>query len=192
MLQEGSDITGTIPSEFGLLSKLTDVGFGDTLLSGTVPVEVFSNNATLFIDLSRLPLMTGTIPTEVGLATNMEAFMTYKGFWTGTIPTELGLLSKMWILWLHEGNFFGTIPTELVNLSKLDWVWFDGNPHLTGSLPPISVKTALRVNKTMLTGEVPSHLCFVEQLFFDCPILCGCDCACTDGGEESFNETGAN
>lgn len=65
--------------------------------------------------------MTGTIPSELGLLTNMELgiFVDANKF-TGTIPTEMGQLSNCTLSASFGRNFLtGTIPTQLGQLSLL-------------------------------------------------------------------------
>ena len=77
------------------------------------------------------------------------------------ILLELGLLEGMKSLWLSDNNLVGSIPAALGNLNNFEEFAVGGN---------------------LLTGEVPSSLCAVDILHFDCSDeLCGCNCTC-DGG----------
>jgi hypothetical protein len=53
---------------------------------------------------------------------------------SGTIPTELGLLSRMSALWLFNNSLTGTIPTELALLTDLDELLLYSN-LLGGTVP---------------------------------------------------------
>ena len=60
--------------------------------------------------------LNGTIPTELGLLSNLEWLDLFKSQLTGTIPSELGLLSNLISLSLDSNQFTGTVPTILASL----------------------------------------------------------------------------
>lgn len=62
--------------------------------------------------------ITGSLPTEVGLLSNLKLLHVQFNSLTGAIPTELGLTS-MTNLALHYNEMEGTIPTEVGALSGL-------------------------------------------------------------------------
>ena len=86
--------TGTIPSEFGLLTAVTSLDLGQNSL-------------------------TGTLPTELGLMTALQTGRAKKGLFSknslaGVVPTQLGQLSMMTaFFWSSQNSHTGTIPTEL-------------------------------------------------------------------------------
>ena len=63
--------------------------------------------------------LTGAVPTEIGLATNLQWLYWSVNNFTSTIPTELGLTSRLEHLWLHDNQFTGRVPTELANVANL-------------------------------------------------------------------------
>jgi Leucine-rich repeat (LRR) protein len=75
----------------------------------------------------------------------------------GTIPTEMGLLTELELWGMERGGLEGTIPTEIVNLSKLNFLDLDFN-LLTGSLTTqlLSLLTLgqLDLNNNFLTGSI--------------------------------------
>lgn len=111
MYMWGTEITGTIPSEFGQLKKLETLHLSNGYLSGY-------------------------IPTELGLATNLkEIVLANNTGLTGAIPSELGQLSDLWMLFLAENpGLAGRFPTELYNLT--DILAFDiTDTNVTGDVP---------------------------------------------------------
>jgi hypothetical protein len=97
-------LTGTIPSEIGLLSKLTRLALNS--VTGTIPSEVGLLTKLTYLDLWRNSL-TGTIPSEVGLLTKLNVLDLSINSLTGTIPSELALMSKLYDLQLYYNNFTG-------------------------------------------------------------------------------------
>jgi Leucine-rich repeat (LRR) protein len=76
----------------------------------------------------------GTIPTEIGLLTEMTYFDVDDNFLTGTIPTELGKCSKLLDAELYTNWFTGSIPTEIGSLTDMTYFDVEEN-YLTGPIP---------------------------------------------------------
>lgn len=135
-----NDLDGSIPSSLADISRLEDlqidrnllnyslpsplwralsraafINVADNLLSGTIPSQVGLLRQVVMIDFFD-NLFSGTIPTEFGLLTNLEELSFVDNIFSGTIPTELGLLSNMRTLFLHDNYFHGSVPSELCNL----------------------------------------------------------------------------
>ena len=80
--------------------------------------------------------LNGTIPTELGLLSNLEILGLAKSHLTGTIPTEVGLLSNLEWLGLDSNQLTGTVPTGLASLplvSKLQSLFFQCSFFTMGS-----------------------------------------------------------
>mmetsp|Transcript_12268 Transcript_12268/g.18684 ORF Transcript_12268/g.18684 Transcript_12268/m.18684 type:complete len:95 (+) Transcript_12268:55-339(+) len=67
--------------------------FYTNFLTGSIPTQV-----GLLVELTRIDIasneLTGSIPTTFGLLTNMDFMRLTSNKLTGTIPSELGLLEK--------------------------------------------------------------------------------------------------
>ena len=63
--------------------------------------------------------LNGTIPTELGLLSNMGWLSLYWNQLTGKIPSELGLLSNLELLVLDTNQLTGAVPTSLASLPSL-------------------------------------------------------------------------
>ena len=70
MIVGGNELTGEVPSQFGLLISLEELALEDNDLIGSIPTELGSTGLKL-IELSNNKL-TGPIPTELGLLTTLE------------------------------------------------------------------------------------------------------------------------
>ena len=133
-------------------------------------------------DIPRLPpLLTGTIPPELGKLTELQYLLLGCSGWagrnvrfgrnrlTGPIPKELGNLSKLKELDLSQNELTGPIPKELGNLSKLQFLFLDRN-RLTGSIPPelgnlTNLKCLTLYHNPGLTDRIP------PQALVDLPTL---------------------
>eukprot|EP00240_Pyramimonas_obovata_P010612 CAMPEP_0118938170 /NCGR_PEP_ID=MMETSP1169-20130426/24980_1 /TAXON_ID=36882 /ORGANISM="Pyramimonas obovata, Strain CCMP722" /LENGTH=140 /DNA_ID=CAMNT_0006882029 /DNA_START=155 /DNA_END=573 /DNA_ORIENTATION=+ len=94
-------------------------------------------NTTHLRNCTQLVIMrfgvTGSIPTELGLLTDLQSLSIPERGVIGTIPTEVGLLSKLTYLQLNNNRLTGTIPSGLANTSA-DVIILNNN-FLTGTIP---------------------------------------------------------
>jgi Leucine-rich repeat (LRR) protein len=88
---QSNGLTGTIPTELGLLT-------------GLMNLELPFNE------------LTGTIPTELGLLTALTFLDLEVNALTGIIPSELGMLIPSTCIWLRSNDLSGNIPEELDDL----------------------------------------------------------------------------
>jgi Leucine-rich repeat (LRR) protein len=78
---------------------------------------------------------TGTLPSGIGLLTDLLQIDVRSNQLIGTIPSELGLLTAAEYLRFGQNpGIYGTIPTQLANLNALTSIDFDGD-SLYGPLP---------------------------------------------------------
>ena len=69
------------------------------------------------VDISCLTLP-GTIPSEIGLLTQVTRLYLFYNEFTGTIPSELGNMINLKYLYLDDNELTGTIPKELGKLDQ--------------------------------------------------------------------------
>ncbi|CAB9510346.1 Leucine Rich Repeat [Seminavis robusta] len=87
-------LEGCIPTEVGMMTRLTSLLFGKTHLSGI-------------------------LPTKLGQLQSLENLLISGREFDGTIPTELGNLRNLTDLGFQIVNLSGSIPTEILQLSNL-------------------------------------------------------------------------
>ena len=80
--------------------------------------------------------LTGTLPTEIGLLTNLAMQLSLEGNTglSGTLPTEMGLLTSLASISLGECALSGTLPTQIGNTRQLRSILLEGNA-ISGTLP---------------------------------------------------------
>ena len=122
--------------------KITRLNLQTNQLSGPIPPELglLTELGTLVLDRNKL---SGPIPAELGNLSNLEVLYLYGNQLDGTIPASLGMLSSLKILWLNDNELSGPIPPELGNLTKL---------------------TRLRLHENQLNGPIPTELESLENL----------------------------
>jgi hypothetical protein len=89
--------------------------------------------------------LTGTIPNDIGLLTNLASLSVTDSRLTGTIPSSLGDLFGLRRLWLYGNQLIGEIPSSLNKLERLELAEFHNN-SLSGSMPD-GVCNAVKVNE---------------------------------------------
>ena len=91
-----NEISGTIPTEIG-------VSLGTSFCTEESPIGSYSPlfpqllTALTGIEFD-ITQVTGSIPTELGLLTDLEEFYAFESFVTGTIPTEIGVSTAEWFV----------------------------------------------------------------------------------------------
>ena len=108
------------------------------------------------------PRISGSIPTQIGLNTNLTSLNLYGNPLSGTIPTQFGLLTKLSYTDLGASSYSGTLPSELGSLKSLSGFSIRYNTGISGTLPTelgmLSKLTQLISYRLSLSGTVPSQL----------------------------------
>ena len=166
---------------------LTSLGLQHNQFTGIVPEAVSFLTSLRVLDLQHNSLV-GSLPSALAVLTELqELWLSNNTGMDGPIPLEISSMENLRVIGLSHVGLTGTIPPELGALSKLSQIWLDGN-DLTGPIPiPLEllmeesggILSHAMLNKNRLTGVVPSGLCSLSNLEFDCGAdLCGCDCDC--------------
>ena len=144
---------GTHPSELGLLTQLQRLVLeGQTKLAGQIPTEVGLMSRLTNLQIQKTKL-NGTIPSELGTLTNAKVLLLRRNSLQGTIPSELGRLTKLEELYLKNNSLHGTIPSELLALSNLrffDLRYNNTNPRLIPRLREASLREDCRENFSLI------------------------------------------
>ena len=110
------------------------LNFGDNVTGSTIPSEIGLLTQLARLDFN-LDSLAGTIPTEIGLLTQLTYLVFSYNAITGTIPTEIGLLTQLTYLWFTGNRLSGVIPSDIGNLTKIMGLAFSYNSQLSGTIP---------------------------------------------------------
>ena len=130
--------------------------------------QEYATKDTIKIRIRRHNYHTRTIPTQIGLLTNLEYLDLQQLQLIGRIPSELGLLSKLTTLHLNTNQLWHEIPSELGLLSNqlVDLSLRDNK--LDGTLPSqigcMSKLTSLHLGDNQLSGSLPSEVGCLSEL----------------------------
>lgn len=133
MSLSGNSITGSIPTEIGIMHSLKFLELGDNQL-------------------------TGTIPTQVGLLSSLAVLDLSFNAIEGRLPSWLGNMKALRNLYLNNIQVHGTIPQEIGNLAALGTLELDNNWRLTGTIPDgiwkLPSLSLLKLSSCDLTGTL--------------------------------------
>lgn len=129
-------LSGTLPSEIGLLNALEYLIVGFNSLGGTIPSEVYNLSNLIELRLDHTSLA-GSISPRVGDLLNLKYLELDDTLLGGSIPSEIGLLElSLELLELDNMPMLqGSLPKELGMLSALKELYVSNSPQLVGSVP---------------------------------------------------------
>ncbi|CAB9513348.1 LRR receptor-like serine threonine-protein kinase [Seminavis robusta] len=158
-------IRGTIPTEFGLLIKLTKLVLSSTNVVGTLPTEL-----GLLQRLERLQItnchLSGQIPSEVGNLDNLSAVLLVMADLTGSVPSEVLQLPGLVALSIDQCPGLNTesiLHDAIANLQRLEWLVLSNRtlgigvpiPSEIGMLTELKLLGLVNWN---IHGTIPSQL----------------------------------
>ena len=105
--------------------------------------------------------LTGNIPPEIGILTNLTGLFLSYNYLRGEIPSEIGNLINLTELHLGHNDLQGEIPPEIGNLVNLTYLSLWDN-ELTGSIPPeignLNNLIFLSISENKINGQIPLEL----------------------------------
>jgi hypothetical protein len=130
----GNALNTTLPTTLTALPQLQYLYVHDCMLQGNLDY-LTSMPAILEHWIDGNPQFTGGIPEGINAtsATLASLSLTANGL-TGSLPTTLGLLTNLQFLWLYDNALTGSLPSELGALASLKTLQVEGNP-LNGIMP---------------------------------------------------------
>ena len=89
-----NQMSGTIPSSFSVLTKLTSLSLGRNAFNGSVPASFSLLTGLTFLSLYNNSL-SGTLPASLSKLTNVVTLYVYNNFLSGSVPPELLRMPKL-------------------------------------------------------------------------------------------------
>lgn len=158
-IRNNSLLTGSIPSELGMLTALESLSLDFNDLSGSIPPSLGSLTNLKLLWVGNNKTLGGPLPATLSNLVRLENFALQNGQFSGAIPAWLGSLSQLRSIGFQHNQFSGTIPATLGNLKRLRILWLGGNqlenpiPNSLGNLDSLEL-LSLYTNK--FTGPAPA------------------------------------
>ena len=148
--------------------RVTRISLINNRLSGTIPPQL-----GMLTELEELELaenrLTGAIPPELGNLGNLRILDLRYNQLSGAIPDEIGNLTKLGILGLGHNKLSGSIPSWLTELNNLYYIFLFSNV-LTGKIPPglgnLPDLRGINLDNNQLSGTIPPELGNLTKLEF--------------------------
>ena len=125
-----------------------------------IPAEIGQLTKLQIIQLTRREYLRGSIPTEIGLLTDLTYVDFSHSAMEGTIPSEIGLLTNLKVLNLAHCKFGGHFPAEVLQLPNLEKLHLTRNkfvgPIPTNLSAPNLVE--LMIARNRFHGTLPTEL----------------------------------
>lgn len=188
----GQGLVGPFPEGMRYLSTLKALTISYNRLSGELSDAVLPFLTSLRLDHNEF---SGSIPTAIGLATNLNRLSLHNNHLKGSIPEELYSLSSLRHLDLANNTLTGTMSETIGQLELLTTLRLQHN-SLSGEVPFSNLLNAtslevLALHGNEFSGSVPEAMCRERGTGQgDLRVLevpCAVDCplsGCCDGHDE--------
>lgn len=186
--QSTSQLTGTLISYLGRLTRLKSMNISGNAFTGTLSGSLFSNLPHLIEFSAQNNLFTGDIPREllvsknirridlseneflgtlpnITFARNLESFEARNNLLFGSLPSTLFQCKDLKILDLGKNSFSGVVPSDIQSMENLIEMKLNEN-NLSGRIPASRSRgiEVLLMRSNMLTGNIPTKIGLLENL----------------------------
>jgi Leucine-rich repeat (LRR) protein len=158
-----NNLKGNLIPELNFLRHLERIELYQANLIGTLDKNIRNLKKLKRYWLHETLNLTGTIPPEIDMLTNLESLFIGRNSLSGSLP-DFGKLPKLKTLAVHENLLEGPIPSFPSNIERL---FLDSNRFNETIPEAIALLTKLRdfrVNNNELTGEIPIQLGSLRNL----------------------------
>jgi len=114
--------------------QIGSIDLGENDLRGSIPSEIGLLSQLTFLSFNTNNL-SGSIPSEIGQLTQLTWLGLMSNHLSGSIPSEIGQLDHLLALSFYDNNLSGSIPNEFEHLSQIVVLTFGVNPTMTGTVP---------------------------------------------------------
>jgi hypothetical protein len=140
---EQTQLSGTLPPEYGSLARLEVLYLWGNKLTGPLPAAWSGMVAMKDLELSANQL-SGPLPASWGSLAKMEKLYLDENKLSGTLPAAWSGMVAMKVLMLYKNQLSGPLPASWGSLARLQVVALYDNPNLRGCIP---ARWRGRVNK---------------------------------------------
>lgn len=174
-----NSISGSIPTEIGLINNIEAINLRDNSFYGDLPSELGSLNANGVGKLSEISLannrLRGHLPSSLASHASSLVYLdvAHNLHLSGTMPASYSSLPALQVFYLQNNSFSGTLPANFGadgGLAEVRYFELWGNPKISGTLPPtignLTDLYTLDLKGLRLSGTLPSELGKLQNLHF--------------------------
>jgi hypothetical protein len=149
-----------------LLTNITNLQLHLNSISGSLPSDLGIMTDMELLSLSENSLV-GILPSELGLMTKLKVLSLNYNSFSGSLPSEMGRMMDMTDLGIYENSLVGLLPSELGRMTKMMAIDLGAN-SFSGSIPSelgrMTNLTSLLLDENSLVGLLPSELGLLTRL----------------------------
>jgi Leucine-rich repeat (LRR) protein len=157
-------MSGTLPPEIGVLKFMTSFISSYNFIQGSIPTSLGLITPLKTFDIESNYMSGELFKPEYAGTEGLKEIVNFKASWnsfTGSIPTEIGLWTNLQNLAIYDNGLTGTIPTTIGNCQALEVLEMGVN-QISGPLPseifsPTSALVYLYLTNNELTGQIPNN-----------------------------------
>ncbi len=158
-------------SWFGIVCNSEDrvrlIELNSNNLSGIIDPAIAELEQIENIRITNNANLAGTIPAELGNASQLAVLNLRGNALSGEIPNSLTELQELFILILSDNKLTGEIPENIVRLERLFILSLFGN-QLTGVIPEnigdLQTVSTLELSANLLSGSIPESISTMQSL----------------------------
>jgi Leucine-rich repeat (LRR) protein len=161
-----NNLTGTLPSEIGLLTSLTHISLFNNWISGSIPSTFDSLTGLTFFAIENNNI-TSTIPDWIGKWTNLKYLALGSNLLEGKLPDSLFSLTNLVEISLSNNELTGKLD-DFADMPRLHRLFVGGNPfenEMDENFLAGSKIKQLDLGNTKLKGKIPTHFFSAESNF---------------------------
>ena len=161
-----NDLLGKLMPEIFKMRHLERFELWQNVLTGNIPADIKNLVSLRKLWLYETGGLTGSIPKQIGLLSNLESLFVGGNKLTGALP-NMTLMTNLNTLAVNGNALTGTIPTTIAKAIGLERLFFDEN-KFNGPLPNelglLTNLTDIRFNNNAFTGTLPIELRALKNL----------------------------
>jgi hypothetical protein len=128
-----------------------------------------SNKKIISLELGTRTLG-GSLPSDIGLWTNLVRFDIFENSIAGSLPSSIGKWSSLNFFSVSDNKMIGTVPVAVANWTSIQTAYFDLNAF-SGTMPIVGNNFCPRF---VLGGDMAADCAPPAEIICDCCLFC-CD-----------------
>ncbi|PIA60096.1 hypothetical protein AQUCO_00400764v1 [Aquilegia coerulea] len=170
---DSNQLSGNLPSDFGLMSNIQLFLIGANQFSGPIPTSLANASTLQLFDIQNNQI-TGEVPVNVGKLKSLQRFLVHENNLGSGMSGDLDFItsltncSNLTILSIDYNSFGGVLPVSIGNFSNQLMEMYFGNNQIFGNIPKeienLQSLTYLNFSANFITGSIPIGIGNLQNL----------------------------